>query len=76
MGKGNKSGIRRAFGVDDDGNVLLPCKVSNVAMSRIEHGNDRGCPFCFPHGFENSNGTCKKNRRSWKNQRKAQYKIR
>jgi hypothetical protein len=36
MGKGNKSGMRRGFGADEDGNLLLPAKVGNVKISRIE----------------------------------------
>lgn len=47
MGKGNKSGLRRAFGVDEFGQPLLPAKVSNVKLSRIEHFRERGgCPHC------------------------------
>jgi len=77
MGKGNNSGPRRAFGVDENGLLLLPHGIGNVTLARIEHAADRGgCTRCFPHGFETSNATSKKNRRSWKNHRKTQYKIR
>lgn len=75
MGKGNKSGVRRAFGVDEYGQPLLPAKVSNVKLSRIEHFRERGgCARCYPHGFETTNATSKKNRRSWKKHRRRQYK--
>lgn|GEM_PF-469029 len=76
MGKANKSGIRRGFGVDEQGWPLLPAKISNVILARLEHAADRGgCGYCFPHRFETTNATCKKNRRSWKNYRKTQYKV-
>jgi len=77
MDKANKSGVRRAFGVGEDGQILIPLKISNVVLARIEHAADRGgCTRCFPHGVETTNATCKKNRRSWKNDRKTQYKVR
>jgi len=77
MGKANKSGMRRAFGIGEYGELLLSGKISNVALARIEHAADRGgCTRCFPHGVETTNATCKKNRRSWKNHRKTQYKVR
>lgn len=76
MGKANKSGMRRGFGIDEYGQLLLSGKVSNVTLARIEHAADRGgCTYCFPHGLETDNATCKKNRRSWKNHRKTQYKV-
>ncbi len=66
-----------AFGVDELGYLLLPRQMSNVKLSRIERFEERGgCPYCYPHGMETSNATCKKNTRSWKYHRKTQYKPR
>ncbi len=74
MGKGNKSGLKEAFRVDEYGQLLLPAKVSNVKLSRIEHSKERGgCTRCYPHGPETDNATRKKNKRSWKQNRKTQY---
>ena len=64
MSRATKSGIRRAFGVGEDGEVLLPRKISNVLLAGIERG---GLP-----GWKWST----RNRRSWKDHRKTQYKVR
>ncbi len=65
----------RAFGIDESGYLLLPPKMSNVKLSRIEHFEDRGgCAFCYPHGIETTNATLGKNKRSWKHHRKTQYR--
>jgi hypothetical protein len=75
MGKSNKSRLRRGFGVDEFGQIVLPHRFSNVKLSRIEHDKDRGgCGLCYPHGFETTNATDRKNNRSWKRQRKTKYK--
>ena len=66
--------LKRAFGKDSNGLIALPKKVSNVKVSRILHAEKRGgCTRCFPHGFETTNATVKKNKRSWKNQRKTRW---
>ena len=64
MGKGNKSGLRRAFGLDEQGSVMLPLKISNIRLSRIEHVAGGGTR-CFPHGPETTNSTDKKNKKTW-----------
>ena len=74
MGKRNKSGLRRGFGVDENGQPLVPAKIGNVRMSRIENSNDRGCSYCFPHGRETDNATEEKNTRSWKLGRMTRYR--
>lgn len=64
--------LEKAFGVDEYGFVDYPVKISNVKVSRFINA---GCPFCFPHGFEEGNSTIGKNTRSWKCNRKKQYKY-
>lgn len=61
--------LRRYLGED------LPVKFGNVRISRIVNGEDRGCSFCFPHGIETSNATWRKKKRSWKYQRRKQYRT-
>ena len=57
MGKKHKMRLEAAFGVTEEGIIDVPKKISNVQIARIEHGEDRGCSFCFPHGIETSNST-------------------
>ena len=64
----------KAFGLNEFGQVDFPRKISNVKLSRLEWGNEMGCSFCFPYGFETTNATIDKNTRSWKRNRKSQYK--
>ena len=64
----------RAFGRNEFGFADLPKKLSNITLSRLEYGFNRGCPWCFPHGYETNNATVDKNKRNWKNWRKQQYK--
>lgn len=67
--------LARAYGLTDEGMIDLPRKCSNVRIARVLHMRDRGgCPFCFPHGFETTNSTYEKNRRSWKYHRREQYR--
>jgi hypothetical protein len=76
MGKSNKSGLRRAFGLDELGIIIPPSKISNIKLSRIEHAKDRGgCTLCYPHGPETTNSTDRKNKRSWKHYRRTQYRV-
>ena len=74
--KSNKSKkLKKAFGKGEMNMAAIPQKVSNVKISRIFNAEERGgCTRCFPHGFETTNATVKKNKRSWKNRRKKQYK--
>ncbi len=83
IGKGTSTMARKhrnrllesCFGRSEHGWADLPVKISNVRIARILHGNESGCSFCFPHGFETTNGTVLKNRRSWKAHRKTQYRV-
>lgn len=44
--------MQKAFGINEFGLVDFPVKISNVQVSRIVYGNERGCSWCFPHGWE------------------------
>ncbi len=61
--------LRRCLGAE------LPVKCGNVRISRIVNGQERGCSYCFPHGFETSNATWRKKKRSWKYHRRQQYRV-
>lgn len=74
VGKG-KNNLQKAFGLDECGCVCPPEKLSNVKVARIEHGKERACVHCFPHGGETTNATLRKNTRCWKRQRKTRYKV-
>jgi hypothetical protein len=63
------------FGITAEGLPDTPKKMSNVKLSRLVHGDDRGCSGCFPHGPETSNSTRNQNRRSWKYNRKTKYRL-
>ena len=71
----NLKKLKKALGKDEMGNISFPIKMSNVQFSRILHGNDGGCSWCFPHGWETSNSTLRNNQRNWKKFRKTQWKI-
>jgi hypothetical protein len=67
--------MRKAFGINEFGLIDFPVKISNVQISRIVYGNERGCSRCFPHGWETSNSTMFVNRqRNWKRFRKTRWK--
>lgn len=66
--------IKRMFGTDEYGFEMIPAKISNIRVARIQFGDERGCSYCFPHGWETSNSTRFTNaQRSWKKYRKAQF---
>ncbi len=68
--------LGRRFGRDEYGFVDVPGRYSNVRIARIFAERHGDCGYCFPHGFETRNATGKKNFRSWKHNRKTQYKHR
>lgn len=39
--------MQKAFGINEFGLVDFPVKISNVQVSRIVYGNERGCSRCF-----------------------------
>jgi len=71
-----KKKLKKAFGLNEFGLVDIPTRFSNIQLSRLEFGNEMGCSWCFPHGYETVNASVSKNRRSWKYSRKTQYKVR
>lgn len=72
--KGRRIRVKHVFGANDEGLPDTPKKIGSVKLSRIVHGEERGCSYCFPHGIETENSTRGKNRRSWKNNRKTKYR--
>ena len=64
----------RAFGENEAGLADLPKKVSGIVVSRIVLGEDTGCSWCFPHGFETVNSHIVNRQRNWKKQRKTKWK--
>jgi len=70
----NEFRLIKAFGKNEYGFADLPEKISGVRISRIFIGEEMGCSFCFPHGFETINNRWDKVQRSWKSHRKTQYK--
>lgn len=72
-----RKALGSAFGANEAGLADLPTKMSNRRVSRLVFTGDRGgCSFCFPHGFETTNSTAGKNRRSWKHNRAHQSRAR
>jgi hypothetical protein len=75
MGRKGRGTVKKVFGTTEEGLPDTPRKISNVQLSRIEHGAERGCSFCFPHGSETTNSTARKKRRSWKHHRKTKFRT-
>ncbi|MGH1519973.1 phosphate ABC transporter substrate-binding protein [Chryseobacterium sp. JK1] len=66
--------LKRIFGINENGLIDFPKKISGTSISRIKYGNELGCSRCFPHGFEVKNATYYKFQRSWKKYRKTRWK--
>ena len=68
--------LKMAFGKGEMNIAALPAATfSNVKIAGVFHIKEKGgCSICFPHGPETTNATNKKNKRSWKNRRRRQYK--
>lgn len=64
----------KAFGQNEAGLADVPRKISGIKISRIVIGDDTGCSWCFPHGFETYNSHYVNCQRSWKKQRKTKWK--
>ena len=64
----------KAYGKNEVGLADLPQKISNVKVSRIVIGEETGCSYCFPHGYETINSHIINRQRNWKKQRKTQWK--
>ncbi|MBL7879190.1 MAG: phosphate ABC transporter substrate-binding protein [Chryseobacterium gambrini] len=67
--------LKKSFGSNEFGLVDFPKKISNVQISRILYGDEMGCSYCFPHGFETINSKEIKFQRNWKKYRKPQWKT-
>jgi hypothetical protein len=67
--------MQKAFGINEFGLVDFPVEISNVQVSRIVYGNERGCSWCFPHGWETDNSTVSNRQRNWKRFRKKRWKA-
>lgn len=67
--------LKKSFGTNECGLIDLPKKISNILISRILYGNEMGCSYCFPHGFETINSKEIKFQRNWKKYRKTQWKT-
>ena len=63
-----------AYGENEYELADLPSKVSGVFIARILTGEEMGCSRCFPHGYETINSRDAKQQRSWKRQRKTQWR--
>ncbi|UFH33394.1 phosphate ABC transporter substrate-binding protein [Chryseobacterium sp. C-71] len=66
--------LKQTFGINEYGLIDFPKKISNVQISRILYGDEMGCSWCFPHGFETINSKEIKIQRNWKKYRKTQWK--
>ncbi|WP_080778113.1 phosphate ABC transporter substrate-binding protein [Chryseobacterium phocaeense] len=67
--------FKKSFGINAYGCIDFPEKISGTQISRLLYGNEMGCSYCFPHGFETVNSHHKNYQRNWKKYRKTQYKI-
>ena len=70
----NEDRLIKMFGVNEGGLADFPNKISGITISRILIGEESGCSFCFPHGFETTNSHYKNRQRIWKKHRKTQWK--
>ncbi|MDN3694750.1 phosphate ABC transporter substrate-binding protein [Chryseobacterium tructae] len=66
--------LRQKFGINEDEWIDFPKKISGIQISRIQHGDDLGCSYCFPHGLEVVNAKDTKFQRNWKKYRRTQWK--
>lgn len=67
--------LKKSFGYNEYGLIDFPKKISNVQIFRILYGNEMGCSYCFPHGFETINLKEIKFQKNWKKYRKPQWKT-
>lgn len=66
--------LRKKFGFNEYEWIDFPKKISGIQISRIQHGTELGCSYCFPHGLEVVNAKCTKFQRNWKKYRRSQWK--
>lgn len=66
--------LKQIFGINEYELIDFPKKISGVQISRFQYGDDLGCSYCFPHGFEVVNARETKFQRNWKKYRRSQWK--
>jgi hypothetical protein len=66
--------LKDAFGLNELLIINFPSKMSSTKVSRIINGENMGCSWCFPHGYETINASSNKYQRSWKKFRDKQWK--
>ena len=66
--------LRKAYGVNEAGLADLPLKISGTQISRVIIGEESGCSYCFPHGYETINSHLANFQRCWKRYRSQQWK--
>lgn len=66
--------LKQAFGINEYRLIDFPEKISNVLISRILYGDEMGCSWCFPHGYETINSKDMKFQRNWKKYRKTKWR--
>ncbi|WP_312287688.1 phosphate ABC transporter substrate-binding protein [Chryseobacterium gleum] len=66
--------LRQKFGFNEYRLIDFPKKISGTQISRLMYGNEMGCSFCFPHGYEVVNAKYTKFQRNWKKYRKNRWK--
>lgn len=67
--------LKQAFGINEYRLIDFPEKISNVRISRILYGDEMGCSWCFPHGYETINSKDMKFQRNWKKLQKNPVAI-
>lgn len=71
----NLKSLQQAFGLNENGMIDFPIKISNIKISRfINFKKQGGCDRCFPHGIDCNNNQYAKDIKYWKRYRKTQYK--
>jgi hypothetical protein len=63
----------KAYGRTEYDIADIPTKISGTRISRITLGEDIGCSFCFPHGYDTINSHIKNRQRNWKRNREQQW---
>ncbi|WP_223606858.1 phosphate ABC transporter substrate-binding protein [Chryseobacterium sp. OSA05B] len=66
--------LKQSFGINGYGLIDFPKKISGIQISRLKYGNEMGCSYCFPHGFETANSHQENSQRNWKKYRNTRWK--
>jgi len=65
----------KSFGKNEAGKASMPRKISGTFVSRIVFGEEMGCDWCFPQGYETVNSHIRNRQRNWKKHRKTKWKT-